>query len=110
MSESAMGAIAAGAAVFFLAAFAQTARSMTTNVFSSVVSVLSIPLGIAAMWRLALAVGWWSVAVFIGASLLAGGFHAMVMGRNRERVRLWRIQPFEAAAALGLTALSWLLR
>lgn len=110
MKTDDLGLLAAVAGLVHLLSFAQTSRSLLVNRVSMALGLLTIPLSIAALWRIALEIGWWTALVFIAASLLVGAIHAVIARRNGGIAAIYSLQPTIGCLALIFVALSWFLR
>lgn len=86
--------------------FARSIRAGFSGTIGTYLSLLQIPAVIAATWALFLVVGWWAVAAFLAASVLAG----LVV--NQRNVGHWVIaQPLAGTIGAALSfcslALAW---
>lgn len=91
-----------------LLAFAQTSRRHMFNKLSSFLGLLTIPLFVAAVWRLALVFGWWTILVFVVVSLVVGTVNG-VFGRRQGVATVYSMQPWVGLLSLICIAASWLL-
>lgn len=100
-----MDAALAGAGLFALILFARSIRGGFSGPLASWLSLLQIPAAAASVWLLALTLSWWTVAYFIGASLLVGGLV------NRNNLAIWvSLEPISGLLAVLLPAAGWTVR
>lgn len=102
-----IGLIAAVAGLFLLLSFAQTARSLLMNKLSTALSAVSIPMFIAAIWRIAIDIGWWSAAMFVLASMLAGIVNGAMSRFAGGRFVVYQMQPLVGGLAAACIVISW---
>lgn len=87
-------------------AFSQTSRHLIIGWLSRLVAVISLPLGAAFIWRLALEFHWWTILVFVVVSMFTGAFNALY-ARAAGRSFLYSVQPFQAALIVMATIGCW---
>lgn len=102
-----IGLIAAVAGLFLLLSFTQTARRLLMNKLSTALSVVSIPMFIAAMWRIAIDIGWWAAAMFVLASMLAGIVNGVMSRLGGGTVVVYQMQPLVGGLAAACIGISW---
>ena len=72
-------------------------RGGVSGNISSTIGLLQLPLVVLLLWLLAIAIGWWTIAVFVGLSLLVG------MAVNRSNLGAWvNLQPIVGMAMIAL--------
>ncbi len=79
----------------------------TSGPLGTFFGVLLIPVIIALLWKSAMLVGWWTIAVFIGLSLIAG-FVIAPIRRNRPEA-LIQMQPLLGILSTGFAVAAWLV-
>ncbi len=90
-------------------AFAQTARHLAVNKGTQILGVLLIPVAIAALWRIALGLSWWTILVFVLASLIVGVLNGVALVRlGKEAV--YAMQPYVGFSGITAIAASWFFR
>ena len=109
MDTSSFGFVLAVVGLAHLLAFHQTVRRLSTTRFSAGLAALVLPLFVAAMWRIALGLGWWTILVFVAAGLLAGIIHGVLM-RRHGRTAAFNMQTLEGLVAVVCIGASWILR
>lgn len=83
MSTSMSAVFVAAAGLEVVTAFAMTQkRTGPAGPISLALGVLQIPAAISLLWCLALEIGWWTIAVFIGTSLAAGFIMGPIFAKN----------------------------
>lgn len=103
MTSADIGILLAVVGLGNLVAFAQTSKHQLMGKWSTVLGVLTIPLGVAVLWRLALDFGWWTIAIFIVVSLVVG-FMTAALARGNGVASVYLLQPVVGTIALGCTA------
>lgn len=98
MIEFDIGAIVAVVGLGNLLAFGQTQKHLSMNKWSVLFGVLTIPMAISLLWRIALNLGWWSIALFVGLSLIVGICTAMA-SRAFGTVPIYSLQTTEGTMA-----------
>lgn len=82
--------------------FARSLRSGFSGPAARWLSLLQLPAAVAAMWLLALTIGWWTIAAFLLASVNAG------ILINRKNLATWvSLEPFTGLLGVGLPAMAW---
>ncbi len=89
-------------------AFCYTARFGSVGLVGRVLSPLIVPVAIAALWRIALDLHWWTIAVFFLASVTTATFNAFVM-RFMGKATLFAAQSFNGLLGLGCVVLGWVI-
>ncbi|USS45097.1 hypothetical protein NFI99_26265 [Burkholderia glumae] len=62
----------ASTSLFFLGVYAQASKFGAINLIDTGIGLVQIPIALADIVLLSLHIGWWTVAVFIATSFLAG--------------------------------------
>jgi hypothetical protein len=109
MEASELGALLAVLGIGALVAFGQTSKHQMMGKWSTMLGLLTIPLGVAALWRLALAFGWWTILIFIVVSLVVGAVNG-AFARSKGTATLYTLQPVIGTIALACIGASWALR
>lgn len=91
-----------------LVAFGQTSRRLMVSKLSTAIGLLTIPLAIAALWRIALDFGWWTIVVFVVVSLTVGTVNA-IAARTFGIGALYAMQSWVGLLAAACIAGAWLL-
>lgn len=90
-----------------LLSYAQASRRAFQGRLNAILTILLVPAFIAALWQISRLFGWWTIPVFVGASLLVGTINAIAM--RRDRTLLGWASPYMGTAAVACIAVSWLL-
>ena len=106
MQDNGIGLILAVSGLGLWLAFAQTARHLTTNAVSKVLGLLMIPIAIAAIWRIAVDLSWWTILVFVVASLIVGVINGIAM-RQMGKAGVYSMQTVVGVVGAALIAASW---
>lgn len=83
------------AGIYCLTSFAQSTRLGFSGPISANLSLIQIPAAVSILWAVSLAIGWWSIAVFVVGSLIAGAVNGILL-RNKGRDSLVVAQPIRA--------------
>ena len=109
MQSDDLGVLLAIVGLGFWLAFAQTARHLTVNKGTQMLAILLIPFAIAAVWRIALGLGWWTILVFVAASLLVGTINGVALLKlGKEQV--YAMQPYVGFPGATVIVASWFFR
>lgn len=95
--------------VLSLLIFSTTSRRVASGPIGTFYGLMTLPIGIALLWRLAVGIGWWTVLVFVAASFVSGFFTAKII-RAQGLEALVTGQPLQGTLALLCAAGSWFLR
>ena len=87
----------------------QTARHLPMNRTAKLLSVLVVPVFVAAIWRIALALHWWTALLFGVISLVVGAINA-VTARRLGGAGLFGLQSATGLIGAALTAAGWIFR
>jgi hypothetical protein len=109
MQDNDIGLILAVSGLGLWLAFTQTARHLAINAVSKLLAVLIIPIAIAAIWRIALDLRWWTILLFVAASLTVGVINGIAM-RKIGKAEVYSIQTAVGLVGALLVAVSWFLR
>lgn len=109
MEKEVVGAIVAGIGLLGLLYFAHTSRFASSGSLGTVLGLLSIPMGIALLWRLALTAGWWTILIFLVTSFFVGFTSGNFIRKNGIEP-LIDLQPLQGGVALVCALTSWFLR
>ncbi|MDW9227055.1 putative membrane protein [Burkholderia cepacia] len=71
------------------------------------VALVTIPLAVGFLWRLALVFHWWTIAIFLIASGMVGVLNG-IFARNVGRDFLYSAQPLQATIIVIATAACWI--
>lgn len=91
-----------------LLCFAQTYKHLAISKVTSAIGLLIIPSAVALLWRISISIGWWTVGIFVAASILVGVFNG-VMARKHGVSFVYALQPTVGATFCICAVLSWLL-
>ena len=108
MEPSELSLLLAIVGLGLMLAHAQTAKVLAMSKLSSLLGLLTLPIVGAALWKLSLGFGWWTIAVFVAVSLVVGTVHAVVM-RKFGRHAAFAAQTFCGVAGTALIGASWLI-
>ena len=109
MQDNDIGLILAVGGLGMWLAFTQTARHLAINAVSKLLAVLIIPIAIAAIWRIGLDLRWWTILLFVAASLVVGIINGIAM-RKIGKDGVYSMQTVVGLVGAALIAVSWLLR
>jgi hypothetical protein len=109
MQDDGIGLVLAIGGLGLWLAFTQTARHLAINSVSKVLALLIIPIAIAAIWRIALDLRWWTILLFVAASLVVGIANGIAM-RQIGKAGVYSMQTFIGVVGAALVAASWFLR
>lgn len=104
-----VGFVLAIAGLSMWMAFVQTAAKLAVSKLSALLLVLALPLTIAALWRIALDLHWWTIAVFPVTGLVVGTFHA-IAARKLGVSTIYSMQPLVGLMAALCVGASWFAR
>lgn len=90
-------------------AFTQTARHLAINSVSKVLALLIIPIAAAAIWRIALDLGWWTILLFVATSLIVGIINGIAI-RRIGKVGVYSTQTITGVVGAALVAVSWFVK
>lgn len=90
-------------------AFTQTARHLAINSVSKVLALLIIPIAAAAIWRIALDLGWWTILLFVATSLIVGIINGIAI-RRIGKVGVYSTQTITGVVGAALVAASWFVK
>jgi len=93
--------------IYSLCGFKQSARLAYAGPLSAFLANFQIPAFISIMWATALAISWWSIAVFVMAAIIAGISNAF-LARSMGRGGLVRAQPLRAIAFTAAAFAIWI--
>lgn len=102
------GAIVAMIGLGALLSFAQSSRVGFANRLSAYLGVLQIPAAISVLWYLGNEFGWWTVAIFVGASLIVGTLNG-IAAKGRGRATLVQMQPVTGPLFVAGAIVCWLI-
>ena len=109
MQDNGIGLILAVAGLGMWLAFTQTASHLATNAVSKLLAWLIVPIAIAAVWRIALDLQWWTILVFILASLVVGVVNGVAM-RKIGKEGVYSMQTFVGIIGAAVVSASWFVR
>lgn len=109
MQNEGIGLILAVTGLGLWLAFAQTARHLAINSISRLLALLIIPIAVAAIWRIALDLSWWTILLFLAASLIVGFINGIAM-RKIGKDGLYSMQSIIGVSGATLVGISWFLR
>ena len=109
MQEDGIGLILAVSGLGLWLAFTQTARHLAVNAVSKVLAILIIPIAVAAIWRIALDLHWWTILLFVAASLIVGIINGIAM-RKIGKDGVFSMQTLVGLVGAALVGASWFLR
>ena len=109
MQDNGIGLILAVGGLGLWLAFTQTARHLTINAMSKLLAILIIPIAIAAVWRIALDLRWWTILLFVVASLIVGIINGIAM-RKIGKDGVYSMQTVAGLAGVALVAASWFVK
>ena len=90
------------AALFLCIAFSRSLRGGFSGPIATTLGAVQIPMAAAILWLLALLIGWWTVAAFVGVSLLVG------LLIRRDNLQAWiNVQMMTGGGALLCLAAAW---
>ncbi|MBU9420611.1 hypothetical protein KTE23_29035 [Burkholderia multivorans] len=88
-------------------AFAQTSRHLIVGPLSRAVALVSMPLAIGFIARLAMEFHWWTIMIVVVISLFVGIFNG-IFARAAGRSILYSAQPIQAIFIVLATAGCWI--
>ena len=109
MRSAELGLIVAIGGLGMWLAFTQTARHLAIGPIAKLLAALIIPIAVAAVWRIALDLGWWTILLFIAASLIVGATHGIAM-RKIGKEGVYSMQTSVGIIGVILVLVSWLLK
>ena len=90
-------------------AFVQTARHLAIGRVGKVLSPLIVPVAVAAVWRVALDLHWWTIVAFVFVALVVGTINGFAI-RSTGKASIYSMQPLVGLLAVGCVGTSWALR
>jgi hypothetical protein len=104
-----MGFLIACAGLLALLMFANVAKHRTSGPIAMIGLGLSIPMMVSLLWRSSQYIGWWTVLLFIAASVIAGIHNGLMIKGEKQQV-LIDVQPLQVIVALGCAIGCWFFK